>query len=68
MMQKKRKDHLRSSSTCRSHDQCGKNSEVSSTVGVLVAELKEHYLTARADMMLAARTKPIHGEAEEHRD
>lgn len=29
----------------------------------LVGELKEHYLTARADMMLAARTKPIHGEA-----
>lgn len=28
----------------------------------LVKELEEHYLTAKADMMLAARTKPIHGE------
>lgn len=35
-------------------------------VGVLVGELKEHYLAAKADMMLAARTKPIHGEARDH--
>ncbi|XP_030000291.1 thyroid adenoma-associated protein homolog [Sphaeramia orbicularis] len=30
-------------------------------VRFLVKELEEHYLTAKADMMLAARTKPIHG-------
>ncbi|TDH12887.1 hypothetical protein EPR50_G00050690 [Perca flavescens] len=29
-------------------------------VRFLVKELEEHYLTAKADMMLAARTKPIH--------
>lgn len=29
----------------------------------LVGELREHYLTARADVMLAARTRPVHGEA-----
>ncbi|XP_029685958.1 thyroid adenoma-associated protein homolog isoform X2 [Takifugu rubripes] len=45
----------------KSRDQTGKNSEISNMVGFLVRELKEHYLTARADMMLAARTKPIHG-------
>ncbi|XP_012718940.2 thyroid adenoma-associated protein homolog [Fundulus heteroclitus] len=28
---------------------------------VLLKELEEHYLTAKADMMLSARTKPIHG-------
>lgn len=28
----------------------------------LLKELEEHYLTAKNDMMLAARTKPIHGE------
>lgn len=33
-------------------------------VKVLVKELEEHYLTAKADMMLAAREKPIHGETE----
>uniref|UniRef100_A0AAQ4PVQ3 Si:ch211-225b11.4 n=1 Tax=Gasterosteus aculeatus aculeatus TaxID=481459 RepID=A0AAQ4PVQ3_GASAC len=27
----------------------------------LSSDLEEHYLTAKADMMLAARTKPIHG-------
>lgn len=57
-----RKDNLSSCSTCRSRDQSEKNSEISGTVRFLVRELKEHYLTARADMMLAARTKPIHGE------
>uniref|UniRef100_A0A3B4ZZQ2 Thyroid adenoma-associated protein homolog n=1 Tax=Stegastes partitus TaxID=144197 RepID=A0A3B4ZZQ2_9TELE len=30
-------------------------------VRVLVKELQEHYVTAKTDMMLAARTKPIHG-------
>lgn len=30
-------------------------------VRLLVLELEQHYLTAKADMMLAARTKPIHG-------
>ncbi|XP_041644080.1 thyroid adenoma-associated protein homolog [Cheilinus undulatus] len=35
--------------------------EVSCMVRFLVMELEEHYLTAKADMMLAARTKPIHG-------
>ncbi|XP_063753076.1 tRNA (32-2'-O)-methyltransferase regulator THADA isoform X2 [Eleginops maclovinus] len=30
-------------------------------VTLLVKELEEHYLTAKADMMLAAKTKPIHG-------
>ncbi|KAL6114197.1 uncharacterized protein ACO6RY_05021 [Pungitius sinensis] len=33
----------------------------SCTIKFLVKELEEHYLTAKADMMLAARTKPIHG-------
>lgn len=58
-----RKEHPSSCSTCRSRDQTGTNPEISNMVGFLVRELKEHYLTARADMMLAARTKPIHGEA-----
>ncbi|XP_047447791.1 thyroid adenoma-associated protein homolog isoform X2 [Mugil cephalus] len=35
--------------------------KASSTVRVLAKELEEHYQTAKADMMLAARTKPIHG-------
>uniref|UniRef100_A0A3B3Z0T7 Uncharacterized protein n=1 Tax=Poecilia mexicana TaxID=48701 RepID=A0A3B3Z0T7_9TELE len=30
-------------------------------VRVLLSELEEHHLTAKADMMLSARTKPIHG-------
>ncbi|XP_043966985.1 thyroid adenoma-associated protein homolog isoform X3 [Gambusia affinis] len=30
-------------------------------VRVLLKELEEHHLTAKADMMLSARTKPIHG-------
>ncbi|XP_014874014.1 thyroid adenoma-associated protein homolog isoform X1 [Poecilia latipinna] len=30
-------------------------------VRVLLTELEEHHLTAKADMMLSARTKPIHG-------
>lgn len=41
---------------------CESNTKVSSFVRFLVRELEEHYLTAKADMMLAARTKPIHGE------
>ncbi|XP_067466068.1 tRNA (32-2'-O)-methyltransferase regulator THADA [Thunnus thynnus] len=40
---------------------CGSNTKASSFVRLLVRELEEHYLTAKADMMLAARTKPIHG-------
>ncbi|KAM3611107.1 uncharacterized protein V6R79_013523 [Siganus canaliculatus] len=50
---------------------CGLNSHVTVSSGsglrgscmvrFLVKELEEHYLTAKADMMLAARTKPIHG-------
>ncbi|KAM3867515.1 tRNA (32-2'-O)-methyltransferase regulator THADA [Diretmus argenteus] len=35
--------------------------KTSSVVRYLVKELEQHYLTAKADMMLAARTKPIHG-------
>lgn len=62
-------------STCRSQDQpedcrlnsnitvsSGSNSKASCMIKFLVKELEEHYLTAKADMMLAARTKPIHGE------
>lgn len=40
----------------------GSNSEASCMIRFLVKELEEHYLTAKTDMMLAARTKPIHGE------
>ncbi|KAM7018971.1 tRNA (32-2'-O)-methyltransferase regulator THADA [Tautogolabrus adspersus] len=39
----------------------GSNPEASCLIQSLVTELEEHYLTAKADMMLAARTKPIHG-------
>ncbi|KAM8885353.1 tRNA (32-2'-O)-methyltransferase regulator THADA isoform 2-T2 [Spinachia spinachia] len=39
----------------------GSTPKTSCTVKFLVKELEEHYLTAKADMMLAARTKPIHG-------
>ncbi|XP_029294658.1 thyroid adenoma-associated protein homolog [Cottoperca gobio] len=39
----------------------GSTAEAACTVTLLVKELEEHYLTAKADMMLAARTKPIHG-------
>ncbi|KAM9360663.1 tRNA (32-2'-O)-methyltransferase regulator THADA [Symphorus nematophorus] len=39
----------------------GNNPKASCMVRFLVKELEEHYLTAKADMMLAARTKPIHG-------
>ncbi|KAK2837266.1 hypothetical protein Q5P01_014478 [Channa striata] len=35
--------------------------KASCIVRVLVRELEDHYLTAKADMLLAARTKPIHG-------
>lgn len=40
----------------------GSDPEASCMVRFLVKELEEHYRTAKADMMLAARTKPIHGE------
>ncbi|XP_031712265.1 thyroid adenoma-associated protein homolog isoform X1 [Anarrhichthys ocellatus] len=39
----------------------GSDHKASCMVRFLVKELEEHYLTAKADMMLAARTKPIHG-------
>lgn len=32
------------------------------TIQYLLVELELHYGTARADMMLAAKSKPIHGE------
>ncbi|XP_056135401.1 thyroid adenoma-associated protein homolog [Lampris incognitus] len=35
--------------------------KASFVVRYLVKELEQHYLTASADMMLAARTKPMHG-------
>lgn len=34
-------------------------------VQYLLGELELHYLTARTDMLLAARTRPIHGETAE---
>ncbi|XP_020513692.2 tRNA (32-2'-O)-methyltransferase regulator THADA [Labrus bergylta] len=39
----------------------GRDPEASCMIQSLVTELEEHYLTAKADMMLAAKTKPIHG-------
>ncbi|XP_026199632.1 thyroid adenoma-associated protein homolog isoform X2 [Anabas testudineus] len=39
----------------------GSNSEASCMIRFLVKELEGHYLTAKDDMMLAARSKPIHG-------
>ncbi|XP_029365595.1 thyroid adenoma-associated protein homolog isoform X2 [Echeneis naucrates] len=39
----------------------GSNPTASSMVRFLVEELNEHYLKAKADMMFAARAKPIHG-------
>ncbi|XP_042345011.1 thyroid adenoma-associated protein homolog [Plectropomus leopardus] len=46
---------------CRLNSNSGSNPSASCMVRFLVKELEEHYLTAKADMMLAARTKPIHG-------
>ncbi|XP_044051427.1 thyroid adenoma-associated protein homolog isoform X2 [Siniperca chuatsi] len=53
------------------HEDCRLNSNITVSSGskpkascmlkFLLKELEEHYLTAKADMMLAARTKPIHG-------
>ncbi|KAL0979345.1 hypothetical protein UPYG_G00183930 [Umbra pygmaea] len=37
------------------------DSKASTLVGYLVKELKHHYLTAKDDMLLAAKTKSIHG-------
>ncbi|XP_040897367.1 thyroid adenoma-associated protein homolog [Toxotes jaculatrix] len=37
------------------------NHKASRMIRLLVKELEEHYLIAKAEMMLAARTKPIHG-------
>ncbi|KAM9858631.1 tRNA (32-2'-O)-methyltransferase regulator THADA [Aulostomus maculatus] len=47
-------------------EECGLNSgrrdtKTSSFISYLVQELQEHYLAAETDMMLAARTAPIHG-------
>ncbi|XP_029961478.1 thyroid adenoma-associated protein homolog [Salarias fasciatus] len=39
----------------------GSKPNASGMIGALVKELEKHYLAARADMMLAARTTPIHG-------
>ncbi|XP_061585131.1 tRNA (32-2'-O)-methyltransferase regulator THADA [Cololabis saira] len=39
----------------------GRNMKTSCLVRVLVKELEQHYQTAKVNMMLAARTKPIHG-------
>ncbi|KAM4746045.1 tRNA (32-2'-O)-methyltransferase regulator THADA isoform 2-T2 [Anableps anableps] len=39
----------------------GRNPKDLCVVRVLLKELEEHYLTAKTDMMLSARTKPIHG-------
>ncbi|XP_041856056.1 thyroid adenoma-associated protein homolog isoform X2 [Melanotaenia boesemani] len=39
----------------------GRNSKSSCVVTCVVKELEQHYETAKADMMFAARTKPIHG-------
>ena len=38
------------------------DSKASTLVRYLLKELEQHYLIAKDDMMLAARTKPIHGE------
>ncbi|XP_037115240.1 thyroid adenoma-associated protein homolog isoform X1 [Syngnathus acus] len=35
--------------------------KASSLIKFLVKELEDHYLTAKADVMLSARTKPMHG-------
>lgn len=56
-----------SCSFCRSgehYEGCdgGLASKTSSIIRFLLKELEDHYQTAKADMMLAARTKPIHGE------
>lgn len=40
---------------------CGCKPKGFSFVRFLVREMEEHYRTAKSDMMLAARTKPIHG-------
>ncbi|XP_055079941.1 thyroid adenoma-associated protein homolog [Periophthalmus magnuspinnatus] len=40
---------------------CGSNFQEFDLVRFLFNELEEHYCTAKSDMMLAARTKPIHG-------
>ncbi|XP_024861145.1 thyroid adenoma-associated protein homolog [Kryptolebias marmoratus] len=39
----------------------GRDPEPFCVVRVLLGELEEHYQTAKTNMMLAARTKPIHG-------
>ncbi|XP_024130967.1 thyroid adenoma-associated protein homolog isoform X2 [Oryzias melastigma] len=43
------------------HWDSGLCSKTSSIIRFLLKELEDHYLTAKADMMRAARTKPIHG-------
>lgn len=54
-------------SSCRSGHQCSLSCTANAgrnlcVVRVLLKELEEHHLTAKADMMLSARTKPIHGD------
>ncbi|KAK7934127.1 hypothetical protein WMY93_005023 [Mugilogobius chulae] len=50
--------HLTSQSTFKDG---GSNLLELDLVRFLFQQLKEHYLTAKSDMMLAAKTKPIHG-------
>lgn len=49
-------------SPCRSQDQPERNPEAFSMIQYLLKELEEQYVTAKVDMMLAAKSKPIHGE------
>ncbi|XP_068167990.1 tRNA (32-2'-O)-methyltransferase regulator THADA [Antennarius striatus] len=39
----------------------GSTPNISSAVKFLIRELEEHYVATKADMMCAARTKPVHG-------
>ncbi|TMS04030.1 Thyroid adenoma-associated protein-like protein [Larimichthys crocea] len=61
LLQKSQDQHEDCSLNSRATISSGSNPEASCMVKFLVKELEEHYLTAKADMMLAARTKPIHG-------
>lgn len=58
----KEKAVLSCGSPCRSQDQPGGNPQAHSMIQYLLKELEEQYVTAKADMMLAAKSKPIHGE------
>ncbi|XP_072289759.1 tRNA (32-2'-O)-methyltransferase regulator THADA [Eucyclogobius newberryi] len=54
---------LISQSTVEDHIafRCGSDQQEFDFVRFLFNELEEHYFTAKSDMMLAAKTKPIHG-------